>query len=77
MKNMTKTATADYSQRAAVAQDLLERIAGCLSEHQARHASEPGDWSYPGDLGRVNEELAQVLAVLGDRSAINELGLKY
>ena len=77
MKNTTKTAATDYSRRAAIAQDLLKRIAGRLSEHQARHAARPGDWGYAGDLGRVNEELAQVLAALGDRSGINELGLKY
>jgi len=77
MKNTRKTAAADYSQRAAIAKDLLKRIAGRLSEHQARHAAQPGDWGYSGDLGRVNEELAQVLAALGDRSGIAELGLKY
>ena len=77
MKNTTETAATDYSQRAAITQDLLKRIAGRLSEHQARQAAQPGDWGYPGDLGRVNEELAQVLAALGDRSGINELGLKY
>ena len=77
MKNTTKTAATDYSQRAAITKDLLKRIAGRLSEHQARHAAQPGDWGYPGDLGRVNEELAQVLAALGDRSGIQELGLKY
>jgi hypothetical protein len=77
MKNTTKTAATDYSQRAAIAQDLLKRIAGRLSEHQAGHAAQAGDWRYAGDLGRVNEELAQVLAALGDRSGIAELGLKY
>ena len=77
MKNTRKTAATDYSQRAAITQDLLKRIADRLSEHQARHAAQPGDWGYSGDLGRVNEELAQVLAALGDRSGINELGLKY
>jgi hypothetical protein len=77
MKNTTKTAATDYSRRAAIAQDLLKRIAGRLSEHQARHAAQPGDWGYAGDLGRINEELAQVLAALGDRSGIQELGLRY
>jgi len=33
MKNTTKTAVTDYSQRAAITQDLLKRIAGRLSEH--------------------------------------------
>jgi hypothetical protein len=77
MKNTTKTAATDYSQRAAITQDLLKRIAARLSEHRARHVAQPGDWSYAGDLDRVNEELTQVLAALGDRSGIQELGLKY
>ena len=76
-KNTTKTAAAAYSQNATTAQDLLKRIATRLSEHQARQAAEPCDWGYVGDLGHINEELAQVLAALGDRSGIDELGLKY
>jgi hypothetical protein len=30
-----------------------------------------------GDLGRVTEELAYVLASLGDRSAVDQKGLEY
>jgi hypothetical protein len=77
MKNPTKTAAAAYSQNATTAQDLLKRIATRLAEHQARQAAQPRDWGYVGDLGHINEELAQVLAGLGDRSAVDELGLKY
>ena len=76
-KNTTKTAAAAYSQNATTAQDLLKRIAIRLTEHQTRQAAEPGDWGYVGDLGHINEELAQVLAALGDRSGIDELGLEY
>ena len=81
MKNTTKTAAAAYSRKATTAQDLLKRIATRLAtrlaEHQTRQADEPGDWGYVGDLGHINEELVQVLAALGDRSGIDELGLKY
>ena len=76
-KNTPKTAAAAYSQNATTAQGLLKRITTRLSEHQARQAAEPNDWGYVGDLGRVNEELAQVLAALGDRSGVDELGLRY
>jgi len=76
-KNHTKTAAAAYSQNATTAQDLLKRIAIRLAEHEARQAAEPCDWGYVGDLGHINEELAQVLAALGDRSAVDELRLKY
>ena len=77
MKNTIKTAGTDYSEKAAISRDLLKRIAARLSDHQTRQATNPNDWGYVGDLGRVNEELAQVLAALGDRSGVDELGLRY
>ena len=77
MSTTTKTASTEYSAKAAQAQDFLKRIATRLAEHQSSQAAEPRNWGYVGDLGRVNEELAQILAVLGDRSAVDEVGLKY
>ena len=77
MKNAKKTAATEYSRKAAISQDILKRIATRLSEHQTRQAARPDDWGYVGDIGRVNEELAQVLASLGDRSGVDELGIKY
>jgi hypothetical protein len=77
MTNTTKTAAAAYSQKTVNAQDLLKRIATRLAEHQTRQAAEPHDWGYVGDIGHINEELAQVLASLGDRSGVDELGLQY
>ena len=77
MKNTKKTAATDYSEKAAISRDLLKRIAARLSDHQTRQGAAPCDWGYVGDLGRVNEELAQVLAALGDRSGVDELGLSY
>ena len=77
MTNTTKTAAAAYSQKTVNAQDLLKRIATRLADHQTRQAAEPSDWGYVGDIGHINEELAQVLASLGDRSGVDELGLQY
>jgi hypothetical protein len=37
----------------------------------------PADWGYPGDLGRISQDLAYVLASLGDRSAVDQKGLAY
>jgi hypothetical protein len=68
MTNTPKTATAAYNEKASISQDLLKRIAARLAEHQTQQAARPADWGYAGDLGRINEELAQVLAALGDRS---------
>lgn len=57
--------------------DLLKRIASRLAAHQKEQADEPTNWGYPGDLGRITEPLAYVLADLGDRSAVNAKGLEY
>jgi hypothetical protein len=72
-----QTAAGCYAERHAEAQDLLERIAARVADHQKREAQEPADWGYPGDLGRITEQLAYVLADLGDRSAVDEKGLEY
>ena len=71
------SAAACYAQRYTVCQDLLKRIASRLEQHQQDQAQEPANWGYAGDLGRVTEELAYVLADLGDRSAVDQKGLEY
>lgn len=72
-----QTAAGCYAERHAEAQDLLKRIAGRLADHQKRQAQAPADWGYAGDLGRITEQLAYVLADLGDRSAVDAKGLEY
>jgi hypothetical protein len=72
-----QTAAGCYAERHAEAQDLIKRIAARLAEHQKRQATAPADWGYAGDLGRVTEQLAYVLADLGDRSAVDAKGLEY
>ena len=75
-KQTTKqTAAACYAERHAECQDLLKRIAQQLARHQKEQAAEPANWGFPGDLGYVSEELAYVLASLGDRSAVDAKGL--
>jgi hypothetical protein len=75
-KQTTKqTAAACYAERHAECQDLLQRIAQQLARHQKEQAAEPANWGFPGDLGHVSEELAYVLASLGDRSAVDAKGL--
>ena len=76
-KTTKQTAAACYAERHAEAQDLLKRIASRLEQHKQDQAQEPANWGYPGDLGRVTEELAYVLASLGDRSAVHQKGLEY
>lgn len=72
-----KTAAACYAERHAEAQDLLKRIASRLAAHQKEQAAEPANWGHAGDLGRITEQLAYVLADLGDRSAGDAKGLEY
>ena len=76
-KTTKQTAAACYAERHDECQDLLKRIASRLEQHKRDHAHEPANWGYPGDLGRVTEELAYVLASLGDRSAVDQKGLEY
>ena len=76
-KTAKQTAAACYAERHAECQDLLKRIASRLEQHKKDQTAEPADWGYPGDLGRVTEELAYVLASLGDRSAVDHKGLEY
>ena len=76
-KTTKQTAAACYEQRHTECQDLLKRIAIRLEQHRKDQAQEPANWGYAGDLGRVTEELAYVLASLGDRSAVDQKGLEY
>ena len=78
MPRTTKpTAAACYAARHTECQDLLKRIASRLEQHKQDQVQEPANWGYAGDLGRVTEELAYVLASLGDSSAVDAKGLEY
>ena len=76
-KTTKQTADACYAERHAECQDLLKRIASRLEQHKKDQAQEAANWGYAGDLGRVTEELAYILASLGDRSAVDQKGLEY
>ena len=76
-KTTKQTAAACYAERHTEVQDLLKRIAFRLDVHRGCQAQEPANWGFAGDLGRVTEELAYVLASLGDRSAVDQKGLEY
>ena len=76
-KTTKQTAAACYAERHTECQDLLKRIASRLEKHQKEQAQEPANWGHAGDLGHVTEELAYVLASLGDRSAVDAKGLDY
>ena len=76
-KTTKQTAAACYTERHAECQDLLKRIASRLEQHQKDQSQESANWGYSGDLGRVTEGLAYILASLGDRGAVDANGLDY
>lgn len=71
-KTAQQTAAACYAERYAECQELLKCIASRLERHKTAQAAEPADWGYAGDLGRVREELAEVLAALKPDGQIRE-----
>jgi hypothetical protein len=73
----TQTAAAAYAANQTEAQDLLNRIAAQLEQHAAEQAKRTADWGFAGSLGYVNDQLAQILAFLGDRSAVDAKGIRY
>ena len=77
IKTTKQTAAACYAERHAECEKLLKRIAFQLDVHRGCQGQEPANWGHAGDLGHVTEELAYVLAALGDRSAVDRKGLKY
>ena len=76
-KTTKQTAAACYAERQTECKDLLKRIASQLEEHQKNQTQHSADWGYTGDLWRAAEQLAYVLAGLGDRSAVDAKGLDY
>lgn len=76
-RNKNQTAAEAYAARYAECAGLLKRIAAQLEDHRKRQDAEPSNWGFTGDLGRASEELAYVLASLGDRSAVDQKGLEY
>ena len=76
-KTTKQTAAACYAERHTECADLLKRIATRLEQHKKDQAQEPANWGYTGALGHITEELAYVLASLGDRSAVDAKGLDY
>jgi hypothetical protein len=76
-QTVKQTAAACYAERHAECQDLLKRIADALEQHKREQTADSANWGHAGDLGHVSEELAYVLAALGDRSAVDQKGLDY
>ncbi len=76
-KATKRTAAADYADRQTECQDLLKSITVQLEQHRSRQATDPRNWGFVDDLEYAAEQLAYVLASLGDRSAVDAKGLEY
>jgi hypothetical protein len=76
-KTTKQTAAEAYAVRHAECAGLLKRIAAQLKEHRNRQTVEPRNWGYAGDLDYAAEQLAYVLAHLGDRSVVDQKGLAW
>ncbi len=76
-KRNRHTAAEAYAARHTECRQLMERIGKQLEAHQARQAQEPANWGFAGDLDYIAEQLAYVLAHLGDRSLVDEKKLTY
>ncbi len=76
-RNTKQTAVEAYSSRYAECAGLLKRIAAQLEEHRKRQDAEPRNWGFTGDLDYTAEQLAYVLAHLGDRTVVDQKGLSY
>lgn len=58
-------ATKTYASKLHNAHVMLGTISDLLDSHQDRQSRNPWDWGFPGDVGHVNELLAQVVEFLG------------
>lgn len=71
------SAAETYVARVRECNQLIESLKSRLEDHQGMQAADPRNWGFAGDLDYVIEQLAYVLATLGDRSAVDRHGFKY
>lgn len=72
-----QTAAETYTARHQECNELVDALRHQLQVHAARQEADPKNWGFAGDLAYVIEQLAYVLASLGDRSAVDRHGFKY
>ena len=72
-----QTAAETYAARAQECNQLIDGVKSRLQAHAATQAADPKNWGFAGDLDYVIQQLAYVLAALGDRSAVDRHGFKY
>lgn len=61
-----QTAADKYAELQELIATRLEQLKQDLEKHQARHAADPKNWGYPGDLQHINSLLRQANEALGN-----------
>lgn len=59
-----ETAAGVYAERLARAMQLTADIREKLTKHAARQVTDPRNWGFVGDLGYLNQQLAEALRIL-------------
>ena len=72
-----ETAASVYKSRFSDCKNIIAKIAKALEAQKGEQTADSRNWGFAGDLDEVRKQLAYALASLGDRSAVNEHGLKY
>ena len=62
---MATKAAKMYAQRRREIAGLIVKLESKLRHHEQRAQKDPGDWGFVGDLGRVSELLAELVASFG------------
>ena len=72
-----ETAASVYKSRFSDCTNIIGKIAKALEAHNGKQMADSRNWGFAGDLDEVRKQLAYALASLGDRSAVDQHGLKY
>ncbi|MBX3387689.1 MAG: hypothetical protein KF768_14060 [Phycisphaeraceae bacterium] len=67
-KNLPETPVADcYAARRNDIARLLDVLAMELDRHDEKAAAEPGNWGFAGNLGKVREDLINLVGFMSNR----------
>lgn len=61
---MTSPATT-YAARSANIDALIERLQAARQAHAQRAAGRPNDWGFAGDMGHIEQRLAELVESMG------------
>lgn len=61
------TAAEHYRQQASAIRTYLFQLNEALEDHAEKQAANPENWGFPGDLGRVCQQLADIVATMNGR----------